>query len=145
MTDLEKNFTNKESEFLTWAEPGGSNYSPAVDDKLSRQVQLHFTASIDLTLFTTDREVLHKRGRGETPEGREFSLSGCCGQLIQARAVIMIRVSSVTSEFPWWRAGGETVTQLAPPDPGHLTHPTDICQQRSPPATVRPQFVRLIT
>ena len=62
MTDLEKNFTNKESEFVTWVEPGGSNYSGVVDDKLSRQVQLHFTASIDLTLFTTDWDVLHKRG-----------------------------------------------------------------------------------
>ena len=41
-------------------------------------------------------------------------------------------------------AGSDRVPQLAPCDPGHLTHPTDICQQRSA-ATVRPQFVRLIT
>ena len=95
MTDLEKNFTNKESEFLTSADPAGSNYSRAVDDKLSRQVQgRHFTASIDLTLLTTDWDVLHK-GKGDEGKlqrrgGEYYSMGGCCGQLIQARTVIMI-------------------------------------------------------
>ena len=59
---------------------------------------------------------------------------GSCGQLIEARAVIMmvaragvaechIRVPMVES----WQ-GVTGVPQLAPCDPGHLTHPTDICQ-----------------
>ena len=61
MTDLEKNFTNKESEFLTSADPAGSNYSRAVDDKLTVDRCTHFTANIDLTLLTTDWDVLHKR------------------------------------------------------------------------------------
>ena len=78
--------------------------------------------------------------------------------MIEARAVIMkvsrararARVAEchlLVPRLESWQGGTvpqSTVPQLAPRDPGHLTHPTDICQQRSA-ATVRPQFVRLIT
>ena len=54
----------------------------------------HFTGSIDLTLLTTDWAVLHKRVmrgnfRGGGERG-EYIMGGCCGQLIEARVVIMI-------------------------------------------------------
>ena len=62
MTDLEKNFTNKESEFLASAQQTQRAQITA-EQLMTNLVDRcrHFTASIDLTLLTTDWAVLHKR------------------------------------------------------------------------------------
>ena len=95
---------------------GGSYYSPAVDDKLSRQVERLYT-STDLAVSPhTLRQVLHRRVRGNFSGGvscdvRREERRELCGQLIQARAAIMI----VTSEFPWRRAARESHSPTVSP------------------------------
>ena len=99
-------------------------------------------SNIDLTLLTTDWDVLHRRVmRGnfrererERGRGRECIIGGCCGQLIQARAMIMIVSGECDIRVPMVETGEpQSVPQLAPCDPGHLTHPTDICQPDQQP------------
>ena len=67
----------------------------------------HFTASIDLTLLTTDWDVLHK-GKGD--EGKLQRRMGERGVyygwvLWAVDTGQSCDYDSVTSEFPWWRAG----------------------------------------
>ena len=70
----------------------------------------------------------------ERGRGRECIIGGCCGQLIQARAMIMIVSGECDIRVPMLETGEpQSVPQLAPCDPGHLTHPTDICQPDQQP------------
>ena len=76
-----------------------------------------FTASTDLAVSPHTRsQVLHRRVRGNFSGGVSCDVKReerreLCGQLIQARAAIMI----VTSEFPWRRAARESHSPTVSP------------------------------